>query len=405
MENTTHLYGEKMISSLPRNNNVFMGNIRKRIRSRFHMNRPFRCLIVYLLVFLVGFEAKSSPIVSLAVASELSDDSQSSSRENFQSKTVMQRNQNSTSEGEPMKINEIFIKAGKRGLGGGIAGGIAGVVQVLSLMWIRTIINYQCRYGTSFFQAMSILMNDGGISRFYRGLSFALVQAPLARFVSAAANDGVELFFARLEKTKDWGPGRTTVVAGLVVGIWRMFLMPIDTCKTVLQVDSVEGFRNLIRRVKAGNIGVLYQGMFANALSSFVGHFPWFFTYNKLSKSKQLKSWIQSQLLRNAAIGLISSMISDVTVNVFRVVKTTKQAIGPKRNFGYSETVRMILAADGWKGLFGRGLRTRIFANALQSIIFTVIWRGLAEGWKKKSMNEGEDSTESEHQESDTAAE
>ena len=41
----------------------------------------------------------------------------------------------------------------------------------------------------------------------------------------------------------------------------------------------------------------------------------------------------------------------------------------------------MILAADGWKGLFGRGLRTRIFANALQSIIFTVIWRGLAERW------------------------
>lgn len=122
---------------------------------------------------------------------------------------------------------------------------------------------------------MSILMNDGGIPRFYRGLSFAIVQAPLARFVSTAANDGVEVFLARLESTKDWGPGRTTVVAGFVVGIWRMLLMPIDTCKTVLQVDSVDGFRNLIRKVKAGNIAVLYQGMFASALSSFVGHYPW----------------------------------------------------------------------------------------------------------------------------------
>ena len=36
--------------------------------------------------------------------------------------------------------------------------------------------------------------------------------------------------------------------------------MPIDTCKTVLQVDSAEGFRNLMRRVKAGKIGLLYQG-------------------------------------------------------------------------------------------------------------------------------------------------
>lgn len=393
-----------MTSSLPRNNHVLVVNVRKRIRNRIQTNWPFRCLILYLLVCLVGFEDQSSQIISLASASELSDDSQSSSHEKLQPKIVIQQNQNSTSGGEPMKINEILIKAGKRGLGGGVAGAIAGVVQVLSLMWIRTIINYQCRYGTSLFQAMSILMNDGGIPRFYRGLSFALVQAPLARFVSAAANDGVELFFARLEGTKDWGPGRTTVIAGFVVGIWRMLLMPIDTCKTVLQVDSVEGFRNLVRRVKAGNVSVLYQGMFANALSSFVGHFPWFFTYNRLSKSKSLRSWIQSQLLRNAAIGLVSSITTDVTVNVFRVIKTTKQAMGPKHNFGYLETVRMILAADGWKGLFGRGLRTRIFANALQSIVFTVIWRSLAEGWKNKSMDGSEDTTESQPKNSDVDA-
>ena len=119
-------------------------------------------------------------------------------------------------------------------------------------------------------------MKDGGIPRFYRGLSFALIQAPLARFVSTAANDGVEVFLASWDPTKDWGPGRTTMVAGFVVGLWRMLLMPIDTCKTVLQVDSVEGFRHLMRRVKAGKIGVLYQGSLANALSAFVGHYPWY---------------------------------------------------------------------------------------------------------------------------------
>ena len=37
------------------------------------------------------------------------------------------------------------------------------------------------------------------------------------------------------------------------------------------------------------------------------------------------------------------------------------------------------------KGLFGRGLRTRILGNALQSVLFTVIWRGLAE---RKNQNE-----------------
>lgn len=161
---------------------------------------------------------------------------------------------------ETMTLNQILIKAGKRGLGGGLPGAIAGVVQVTTLMWLRTIINYQCRYGTTFRQAFTTLFNDGGIPRFYRGLSFALVQAPIARFVATAANDGVEALLASLDLTKEWGPGRTTIVASIVVGIWRMLIMPIDTCKTVLQVDSAEGFRQLMRRVKAGKIGVLYQG-------------------------------------------------------------------------------------------------------------------------------------------------
>ena len=158
------------------------------------------------------------------------------------------------------KFSEILKRAGKSGIGGGIPGAVAGVVQVLALMWLRTVMNYQCRYGSSFTQALKILYNEGGIPRFYRGLGFALIQAPLARFVSTAANDGVETLLANLSFTKDWGPGGSTVIASMVVGVWRMVLMPIDTCKTVLQVDSVEGFRNLMRKVKVGKIYVLYQG-------------------------------------------------------------------------------------------------------------------------------------------------
>jgi hypothetical protein len=49
-----------------------------------------------------------------------------------------------------MTLNDVLINAGKRGLGGGVPGAIAGVIQVFTLMWVRTIINYQCRYGTTF---------------------------------------------------------------------------------------------------------------------------------------------------------------------------------------------------------------------------------------------------------------
>lgn len=278
-------------------------------------------------------------------------------------------------------LGRILLDASKRGLGGGLPGFVAGVVQVVTLMWIRTVVNYQCRYGSTFLGAVRTLHREGGVRRFYRGVSFALVQAPLAKFVSTAANDGVEAFLESFEGTRGWGPGRSTAVAGVAVGIWRTAVMPVDTCKTVLQVDGVEGFRNLMRKVKAGRVGVLYQGAVAQAILAVVSYYPWFYTYNFLSKHPRVRLQIPTNLLRNAFVGFVASVASDVVSNVLRVVKTTKQASGSKRVVGYGETARMILAADGWKGLFGRGLKTRILGNAVQSVLFTVVWRGIAERW------------------------
>uniref|UniRef100_A0A6U9X4E8 Mitochondrial carrier protein n=1 Tax=Pseudo-nitzschia australis TaxID=44445 RepID=A0A6U9X4E8_9STRA len=300
-----------------------------------------------------------------------------------------------------LSVGEIFRKAGRKALGGGLPGAAAGVVQVFTLMWLRTAINYQCRYGGSFLSTISILFNDGGIRRFYRGIGFALFQAPIARFVATASNDGVLALLAGLPLTKDWAPAVTTLFASLTVGAFRLLLMPIDTCKTILQVDSREGFRALVRRVRAGKIGALYQGALATAVSSTIGHYPWFVIFNALSSAEWLKNMVTSKLLRNASIGLVASVVSDTVVNVFRVIKTTKQSIGSKHDFSYSDTIRVIVAADGWKGLFGRGLRARVFANSIQSIMFTVIWRGLAERWGNNdeaetvsgSKNESESST------------
>jgi len=288
----------------------------------------------------------------------------------------------------PLSISQIFHKAGRKALGGGYPGAIAGVVQVMTLMWLRTIINYQSRYGASFFRAISILYKEGGLGRFYRGVGFALFQAPMSKFVATASNDGVLAFLDSFLLTRHWNPAVMTLFASMTVGIFRIIIMPIDTCKTVLQVESREGFRALMRRVRAGKIGALYQGALATAASSTIGHYPWFVTFNALSSAEWLKRTIKSNLLRNASIGLTSSVISDTIVNVFRVIKTTKQSIGSKHDFSYSDTIRVIVAADGWKGLFGRGLRTRILANSIQSIVFIVIWRGLAERWEHTDEND-----------------
>ena len=93
-------------------------------------------------------------------------------------------------------------------------------------------INYQYRYGGNFIQSLSKLYGMGGIRRLYSGIGFALIQAPLARFVSTAANDGVNLLINNTAWTQTWGAGRKVLIAATVVGLFRILLMPIDTCKT-----------------------------------------------------------------------------------------------------------------------------------------------------------------------------
>lgn len=279
-------------------------------------------------------------------------------------------------------IGQVLRKAGRKAVGGGFPGAVAGIVQVITLMWLRTVINYQSRYGASFLRSVSILYNEGGIRRFYRGVGLALFQAPITKFVATASNDGVLSFLSSFPLTKHWNSAITTIFASVFVGIFRIVLMPIDTCKTVLQVDSREGFRALMRRVRAGKIEALYQGSLVTAVGSIIAYYPWFVTFNTLSSNEWLNKTIKSKLLRNASIGLIASVISDTVVNVFRVIKTTKQSIGSKHDFSYADTIRIIVAADGWRGLFSRGLRTRVLANSIQSIVFTVIWRGLGDRWK-----------------------
>lgn len=45
----------------------------------------------------------------------------------------------------PVDVGAIFARAGKASVGGGVSGAAAAVVQVLSLMWLRTTMNFQVK--------------------------------------------------------------------------------------------------------------------------------------------------------------------------------------------------------------------------------------------------------------------
>ena len=60
-------------------------------------------------------------------------------------------------------------------------------------------------------------------------------------------------------------------------------------------------------------------------------------------------------------------------ISEFRVIKTTKQT--HESNISYGKAINNVIEKDGVKGLFFRGLKTRILANGLQSSMFAIAWK------------------------------
>ena len=260
------------------------------------------------------------------------------------------------------KIISAIKKARDDALAGGIPGMAAMSVQVISLMWLRTTVNYQYRYGTSTMAAFRTLYRDGGIPRFYRGIGPALLQGPLSRFGDTAANAGMLSLLDSFEETRNIPIGIKTIAASLSAAAFRIVLMPIDTVKTTLQVEGKDGWKVLHQKIQTKGFPALYHGSLAASAATFAGHYPWFATYNYLStKIPEAHDSISKKLLRSAFIGFCASLASDCCANSLRVIKTTRQT--HKSSISYIEVVRMIVNSEGIMGLLGRGLKTKIITN------------------------------------------
>ena len=100
-----------------------------------------------------------------------------------------------------------------------------------------------------------------------------------------------------------------------------------------MQVEGKNWLPLLSSKIKASGPQVLYAGSLASASATFVGHFPWFYTYNTLDASLPkgddfmpfLGNPLAQKLVRNAVMGFTSSCVSDTASNSIRVIKTPKQ--------------------------------------------------------------------------------
>jgi hypothetical protein len=207
----------------------------------------------------------------------------------------------------------------------------------------------------------------------------------------------------------------------------------------------------------AGDIGSLYEGTVGTLLAASVGHYPWFYMYNLLDGKLGVKAathtdklmfssvrslwsnttlsslnnaaavaevvtgtlsgllkdlgqaisfvgeWVcalslwENKLVRSAFIGFMASTVSDLSSNIFRVLKTIKQTSSVRQvtlqpleqiriaslgataagSASYMDIIASVIAEDGLWSLVTRGLSSRIISNGVQSILFTVVWKEL----------------------------
>jgi len=282
------------------------------------------------------------------------------------------------SEPKVLTVSEIVDKASARAFKGGWTGAAAMGLQVGSLMWMRTAMNYQYRYGGTMVGTMKTLYAEGGIRRFYRGVGPALIQGPMSRFGDTAANAGMITLMDNLSSTRDAPIWVKTMGASMAAGGFRILLMPVDTVKSIMQVEGKSGITKLRAKIATSGPTVLFHGALAASAAATAGHYPWFVVYNYLSDIMPEQKDLFPRMARNGFIGLAASATSDVVSNSIRVVKTFKQT--SETAVSYPQVVREIIKKDGVSGLFLRGLGTRVIAHGVNGIVFTVAWKELMGG-------------------------
>ena len=258
----------------------------------------------------------------------------------------------------------------QKALKSGLNGFKAMTIQVFSLMWLRTIMNYQYKNGGSFKEVFLKLYKEGGIRRFYSGIIPALIQGPLCRFGDTFSNTIILNFL----KQSSIPIFIKTGIASGTSGIIRIILSPVDTLKTMQQVEGKNALKKLSKKIKENGFLSLYDGALANGLLNILGHYPWFLVHNYLDKYLPLyDNNIILRLMRNAFIGFASSCVSDIISNSIRVLKTSIQTGEGKKS--YKEIFEEIKKKEGIKEVFIRGLNTRLITNGIQGLMFNILWK------------------------------
>lgn len=264
-----------------------------------------------------------------------------------------------------------------------------------------------------------MLYREGGIPRFYQGVWFALAEGPLSRGVGASANYATLHLMSQTRWAMHLPTVVQTAISSLGVATFRLIYYPLDTAKTAMQVEGPGGLKMLRERARRDGLASLYNGASSSIVGAAVRHTLWFSTYNMLAAmadrynaqaaidyggvnvnsqgdedgsvafgtygqvhgghgfgdngSGNGNGYAPWNILQNAAIGLACALVTDVVGNPLSVLKAYRQTA--ERNVSYREVIARVTKEHGLRALFTRGLSTRLTVDAINSVVFTVLWR------------------------------
>ena len=79
-------------------------------------------------------------------------------------------------------------------------------------------------------------------------------------------------FFGNFQQTKNVPVLIQTLGSSVCAGLFRIGLVPVDTLKTILQVEGKNAMNILTNNYNQGGIRVFYHGALASAGATMMGH-------------------------------------------------------------------------------------------------------------------------------------
>lgn len=225
----------------------------------------------------------------------------------------------------------------------------ASFLQSIMLFWIKPIIKNQHVYGGSMTHTFKSLLNSKDRFRLYRGY------IPYVLKSSIGKTSDIVIYKSLCNTENDFSP----MIAGVLSSTVKVSIMPLDTISNIYQVHGKNGYKYIN--------GNLYRGTFAYGAIQGINSSCWLFSYSQL----KTHSLFKNENLNHIYCGFFSSLITDIIVNPFRVIKTNKQV--NSNNISYIDIVKSL------QGSFYRGLKTRLLLNGINGSLFVLFWKNLEE--------------------------